>query len=126
VSANVKYAGYPDHPLHGVPQAVLDAGRTATREAAGVNDLNEVNAGPIADAVIQRALPELRKWLASSASSASATVPWRHLLHRWTQWRLGEIEVDSVIKAFAGKQVIQSRHCVRCNLMQVRNVRVGS
>jgi hypothetical protein len=124
VSANVKYADYPSHPLYDVPQAVLDAGRTATREAAGVNDLNEVNAGPIADAVIQRALPELRKWLAQA--EPLSTVPWWHLLHRWTRWEFEDATFSSPIKALAGKTQVQARNCVRCDLTQVRRIRIST
>jgi hypothetical protein len=56
----------------------------------------------------------------------STTVPWWHRFHRWTRWELGEAETDSPIKAFAGKRVIQLRHCMRCNLAQVRNVQAES
>lgn len=60
-----RYDDYPNHPLHGVPEEVLKAGRSATREAIITNDIEPTHADAIADAVIMAALPKLTEWLAS-------------------------------------------------------------
>lgn len=59
------------HPLHGVPQEVLDAGRRATRTAAKCRDVEPSYADPIADAVLTEAMPALRAWLVGNERSRS-------------------------------------------------------
>jgi hypothetical protein len=48
------YAKYPEHVLNGVEQAILDAARRATNDAADVGDLDPELAHPLADAVVLR------------------------------------------------------------------------
>jgi hypothetical protein len=58
------YDAYPDHPLNGVPQAVLEAARKVTAEAGRWKDLDPEVADALADAVVMAVLPSLREWLA--------------------------------------------------------------
>lgn len=46
------YSKFPKHPLCGVPQEILDAGRKATKGAVERKDLRADMAHPLADAVI--------------------------------------------------------------------------
>jgi hypothetical protein len=57
------YAAYPDHPLNGVPQAVLDAARQVTADAVREKDLDPDVADALADAVVMAVLPPIRDWL---------------------------------------------------------------
>lgn len=57
-------------------------------------------------------------------SEPAATVPWWHIFHRWTRWEQGEADVISTVFILGGKRLVQSRHCVRCNLEQVRDYKV--
>lgn len=47
-----EYDAYPDHPLCGVPQEVLDVARKPVRDAAERHDVDSDVADPIADAVV--------------------------------------------------------------------------
>jgi hypothetical protein len=49
-----RYDDYPDHPLYGVPQAVLDAAREVILEALEWSDVSESMVEPMADAVVMR------------------------------------------------------------------------
>jgi hypothetical protein len=52
------------------------------------------------------------------------TVPWWHWMHQWTRWKFGEADVASAFKGLVGPRMIQHRTCVRCDMMQARNVPV--
>lgn len=47
-----RYDAYPDHPLYGVPQEVLDAAREVMAEAVECHDVSAELADPLADAVV--------------------------------------------------------------------------
>lgn len=47
-----RYDAYPDHPLNGVPQEVLDVARIATDAAEMTKDLYEGHSRALADAVV--------------------------------------------------------------------------
>lgn len=57
------YDAYADHPLSGVPQAVLDAARRVTADAVREKDLDPDVADALADAVVMAVLPPIREWL---------------------------------------------------------------
>lgn len=46
------YAGFPNHPLRDVPQAILDAARAVMDEVVESKDVSADMARPIADAVV--------------------------------------------------------------------------
>lgn len=48
------YAKWPEHPLNGVPQRVLDHARLALDDAVVTKDVDDTHAHPIADAVVLR------------------------------------------------------------------------
>lgn len=54
------YAKYPDHPLCGVPQEILDAAREVLDGAVVWKDIADEHAHPLADAVVMNLLPWLR------------------------------------------------------------------
>lgn len=65
-----RYDDYPDHPLHGVPEDVLAAARTALREAADLEgwttlyesrDDARVVINTVADSVVMSVLQEMRR-----------------------------------------------------------------
>lgn len=58
-AGNDRYDEFPDHPLHGVPQAVLDAARAQVASAVAYNDVDAQIADPLADAVVAALLPWL-------------------------------------------------------------------
>ena len=49
-----RYDDVPDHPLAGVPQAVLDVSRRVLREAAEERDVDPELAEPLADLIVWR------------------------------------------------------------------------
>jgi hypothetical protein len=49
-----RYDDYPDHPLYGVPQAVLDAAREVMDEAVEVEGISDGLSHPLADAIVMR------------------------------------------------------------------------
>lgn len=54
------------------------------------------------------------------------TVPWWHMFHKWTQWEQRDSEVGNMaLKAFSVPRLVQVRHCVTCNFMQVCDFRVS-
>lgn len=63
--ANDLYRDYADHPLHDVPQDVLDAARACLQEAVVWRDLDPDDVQPLADAVVMACLPPMRAWLSS-------------------------------------------------------------
>lgn len=54
-----RYDAYPDHPLCGVPQEILDAAREVMAGAAEWKDVDPEMVEPLADAVVAA----LRPWL---------------------------------------------------------------
>lgn len=58
------YDAYPSHALHGVPDRVLDAGRSALREVAEIIGVDVPDVDAVSDSIIMAALPSLREWLA--------------------------------------------------------------
>ncbi len=48
------YDRYPTHPLAGVPQAVLDTARAVLADGVLTNDVDQMQARPLADAVVAR------------------------------------------------------------------------
>lgn len=54
---------FPDHPLFGVPQEVLDAARGAMATAIEAKDVDAEQAEMIADVVVIECLPAIRRWL---------------------------------------------------------------
>jgi len=80
-----------------VPQAVLDAARSVTDAAVKLNDLARVHSHPLADAVVQTALPELRRWLLSPRTGP-APVSETYVEDRWVlvvELRTREEQVES-------------------------------
>lgn len=67
-----RYAAFPDHPLHAVPQAILDAARAAVGEAAECNDVDPSMVDPIADSVVISLLPWLITVVADTADDGGA------------------------------------------------------
>jgi len=63
--ANELYRDHPDHPLHDVPQDVLDAARACLQEAAQWGGVHPDDVQPLADAVVMACLPPMRAWLSS-------------------------------------------------------------
>jgi hypothetical protein len=59
------YDGFPNHPLNGVPDAVLQVAREVTAEAVRCKDVDPDIADALADAVISAALPALKAWLSN-------------------------------------------------------------
>lgn len=49
-----RYDAYPEHPLYGVPQEVLDVAREVMDEAVEVRDVTESVSHPLADAVVSQ------------------------------------------------------------------------
>lgn len=68
------YQDYPDHPLHNVPQEVLDAARLMMTGAVKCHDISVTDAEPLADAVVMALLPWLR-WT-SNVAGGDFGVPW--------------------------------------------------
>lgn len=63
-----EYDEYPEHPLAGVPQAVLDVARSVLDQAVDLGDVpDRSEAHPIADAVVMRL--KLEGYLRTSPSS---------------------------------------------------------
>lgn len=59
-----RYAAYPDHPLHDVPDAVIDAARAELREAQDWKDVyfpDPELLEPIADAIVIAVLKSLQE-----------------------------------------------------------------
>ena len=56
---NSRYDAFPNHPLCGVPQEILDAARHVMSEAAASNDVDPDMVDPIADSVVMGLLPWL-------------------------------------------------------------------
>jgi hypothetical protein len=54
------YTDYPEHPLHKVPQEILDAAREALHDVAIWKDVDRDMATPIADSVVVALIPWLR------------------------------------------------------------------
>jgi hypothetical protein len=57
------YAQYADHPLHGVPDAVLIAAREQMTVTALWEKLDAEHANAMADAMVLAVLPPMREWL---------------------------------------------------------------
>ncbi len=55
------YDAFPNHPLNGVPDAVLQAARGATADAVRYKDLDPDIPDGLADAVISAAYPQSRR-----------------------------------------------------------------
>lgn len=60
------YAQYADHPLHGVPDAVLIAAREQMAATAMWERLDPEEADSIADAMVLAVLPSMREWLTTT------------------------------------------------------------
>lgn len=62
---NREYAAWTWHPLHDVPQDVLDAARRSVKEMAEwESDLNDAElCESLADAVVMAVLPAMKRWL---------------------------------------------------------------
>jgi hypothetical protein len=56
---NTDYAQYPDHPLHGIPQEILDAARAVTDAAIISCDISPEESHPIADGVVAAVIRKL-------------------------------------------------------------------
>lgn len=54
------YAAYPDHPLHGVPDEILQAARDMMRGAVIWGSVDTQMADPLADAVVMAVTPWLK------------------------------------------------------------------
>jgi hypothetical protein len=81
VSANRSYASFPDHALHHVPQAVLEAGwRAVGAEPTG--DAAEARLKALADMVLLAVLPGLRECLHGEALDALRVKLAHHLVER--------------------------------------------
>jgi len=63
-----RYAEYPEHGLHDVPLALLEAGRAAMAEAARYGDVDPELADALADAVVMAVMPAARAWLRDKAA----------------------------------------------------------
>jgi hypothetical protein len=63
------YQDYPDHPLHNVPQEILDAARLMMAGAVKCHDISVTDADPLADAVVTALLPWLT-WTAGGDADA--------------------------------------------------------
>lgn len=66
-----EYSDYPEHPLHSVPQEILDAAREVMRDVAIWKDVAYDMADPIADSVVISLLP----WLQARRDDASQVGP---------------------------------------------------
>lgn len=72
-----EYTRYPEHPLYGVPHAVLAAARSAMAEAVYTGDVEADQAEAIADAVVCAVLPSMRAWLLGVHATGPARPPGR-------------------------------------------------
>lgn len=52
-----QYDDYPDHPLHGIDNKILEAARRVMRDAVTWKDVDPEMAEPLADAVVMNLLP---------------------------------------------------------------------
>lgn len=67
---NTDYAQYPEHPLHDIPQEILNAARSVTNAAIIVGDIDPDEANAIADGVVSAVIRKLTDWQANRISSA--------------------------------------------------------
>jgi hypothetical protein len=62
-----EYDAYADHPLNGVPQAILDAARRVMADAVREKDLDPDVADALGDAVVMAVLPHFCDWMNSDS-----------------------------------------------------------
>lgn len=91
-----RYQDHPTHPLHNVPQEILDAARFVMSEAVECRDISAANADPLADAVVMALLP----WLGWS-----------------TLWDFGPEHMQRIVQATTeGVQITEIEHTARHGL----------
>ena len=73
MTRNQMYREHPTHPLHNVPQEILDAARFVMSEAVECRDITAAHANPLADATVMALLPWLT-WT-SNVAGGDADVP---------------------------------------------------
>lgn len=78
LAANTDYAAYPDHPLHGVPQRVLELARAEVRTAAlwrdVVTDPDMID--PLADAIVAAVLALVAAWFSIAEPGGEVHEEW--------------------------------------------------